>query len=77
MKGRFLFFLLAMILCASSVATVKQNNITAIKTTEFNGTTHIVFRLSKIQKPRIFALSNPDRLVLDFENTHFIEHCVI
>lgn len=70
MRNKVKLFLLGLACCLSIAAKAEQSNITAIRASTLNGTTHVVFQFSEVQKPRIFSLTKPDRLVLDFENTH-------
>ncbi|MCE3254603.1 MAG: N-acetylmuramoyl-L-alanine amidase [Rickettsiaceae bacterium] len=52
-----------------SEAKPAKNQITKISISDSNNQTELEFELSKTPKYRIFTISNPERLVIDFEDS--------
>lgn len=59
-------FLLAFLLLVSSVAWA-QTSVSGVRTWAAAGQTRVVFDLSRATEHRVFTLTGPDRVVIDFE----------
>lgn len=75
MRHKIKLFLIMIISMFPLLSYALQSNITAIKVIEKNRSTQIIFKLSQPTKLRAFTLTNPNRIVLDFESTHLSVNC--
>jgi len=61
-----IYILFSVPLCSHALTNTKITNVSIF---EVEGGTRIIFNFSTIKQARIFSLEDPDRLVLDFDNT--------
>ena len=69
----FLLGIICLLISPLSMAT----QIKGLRLWHDNDSTRLVFDLSKSSKYKLFALSNPSRLVIDFKNSRFIKSLAV